>query len=144
MISPKDERKVFVYGSLRNGFFNYDKYLTNKVEESYLGKVKGKLYHMPHKGYPALLDGEDDVTGEIMSLKDFHKDIIPIDEMEGYFGQNSSKNEYNRVIMDVENLETNSIEQCYVYKYALNDKAEFTQHSIYISHGDWKQHMNNN
>ncbi len=31
MLEPKVKRKIFVYGSLRTGFFNYEKYLKGKV-----------------------------------------------------------------------------------------------------------------
>ncbi|MEG1087813.1 MAG: gamma-glutamylcyclotransferase family protein, partial [Cetobacterium sp.] len=73
MMKPTEEKKIFVYGSLREGFFNYDKYLVNKVSPASLGKVNGKLFHLSHKGYPALLDGEEEVIGELMELKDFYK-----------------------------------------------------------------------
>ena len=66
------------------------------------GKVKGKLYHMPHKGYPALIEGDDVVIGEIMTLNDFESVMIPMDKMENYYGVNDNRNEYNRIIMDVE------------------------------------------
>ena len=51
MLHPTEQKKIFVYGSLRTGFYNYNKYLKGKIEDAVLGKVKGKLYHMPHKGY---------------------------------------------------------------------------------------------
>ena len=41
MLEPKVKRKIFVYGSLRTGFFNYEKYLKGKVIKSELGRVKG-------------------------------------------------------------------------------------------------------
>ena len=34
MLEPKEQKKIFVYGSLRPGFFNYDKYLMGKVSDS--------------------------------------------------------------------------------------------------------------
>ena len=71
MLEPREQKKIFVYGSLRTGFFNYNKYLMGKVNDSKVGKVNGQLYHMPHKGYPALIEGNDEVFGEVMTLKDF-------------------------------------------------------------------------
>ena len=87
MIEPREQKKIFVYGSLRTGFFNYNKYLLGKVSEAQVGKVKGKLYHMPHKGYPALLEGDDVVIGEVMTLNDFENVMIPMDKMENYYGE---------------------------------------------------------
>ena len=117
MLEPREQKKIFVYGSLRTGFYNYDKYLKGKVNDAKLGKVKGKLYHMPHKGYPALLEGEDIVIGEVMTIENFEEVMIPMDEMENYYGVNDSRNEYNRIVMDVE-LEDGKTESCYVYYYA--------------------------
>ena len=143
MIHPTEEKKVFVYGSLREGFFNYDKYLKNKVSSASLGEVKGKLFHLSHKGYPALLEGEDTIIGEIMVIKDFYANIVSLDEMEGYLSfEDASNNEYIRTIMDVKNLHTNTMESCYVYKYVEFNDKDFNQHAVHISHGDWKKYMN--
>lgn len=140
MLEPREQKKIFVYGSLRTGFFNYNKYLSGKVSNAQVGKVRGKLYHMPHKGYPALIEGEDVVTGEIMTLNDFEDVMIPMDKMENYYGVNDKRNEYNRIVMDVE-LSDGSKESCYVYYYAMNDKEDFEKNSIYINKGDWKKFM---
>lgn len=142
MVEPKEQKKIFVYGSLRTGFFNYHKYLLGKVSDTKVGKVKGKLYHMPHKGYPALINGNDDVFGEVMTLRDFEAVMTPMDKMENYYGINDNRNEYNRVIMDVELL-NGTIESCYVYYYAMNDKEIFEGNSIYVENGDWKSYMLN-
>lgn len=142
MIKPTEEKKIFVYGSLREGFFNYDKYLKGKVSNPTLAMIKGKLYHLSHKGYPALLEGEDEVIGEIMELRDFYKDMIPMDQMEGYYSaEDKTLNEYTRTVMTVKNLETNKEEEVYVYKYeVLNDKT-FDTDAIYLPKGDWKEYM---
>jgi len=143
MIYPTEEKKVFVYGSLRENFFNYDKYLKNKVLPASLGEVKGKLFHLSHKGYPALLDGEDTIIGEIMELKDFYEDIVSLDQMEGFLPfEDISSNEYIRTTIHVKNLETKAIENCYVYKYVDGNDKSFNSHAIYIPHGDWKKYMN--
>ena len=142
MLKPTEEKKIFVYGSLREGFFNFDKYLKGKVSSNTLAVVKGKLYHLSHKGYPALLHGEDEVIGEIMEMKDFYRDIVPMDEMEGYLSsEDTSLNEYTRTVMKVKNLETNQYEECYVYKYEQYNHTDFSNHAVYIPHGDWKKYM---
>lgn len=141
MIKPTEKRKIFVYGSLRTGFFNYDKYLKGNVLNCEAAKIKGKLFHMPNKGYPAVLDGDDYIYGEVMTVDNYEEVMVAMDEMEGYHGENSADNEYTRTVMDVEIVETCTIEKCYVYKYGLNDEDEFNKHKIYISHGDWKNFM---
>lgn len=135
------EMKLFVYGSLRENFFNYDIYLKGQVIESQIGKIKGKLYHMPNKGYPAVVEGTDDVYGEIISIKNFHENLESMDKMEGFIGEGHPNNEYNRVIVDVELVESGGVEQAYSYIYNLPHEEDFKTHSEYVPHGDWKKHM---
>ena len=58
-----DYKYFFVYGSLMEGFWNYEKVLKNKVIEKKAVFVHGTLYHLKHKGYPALLKGQNKIYG---------------------------------------------------------------------------------
>ncbi|MGL5381641.1 gamma-glutamylcyclotransferase family protein [Clostridium sp.] len=136
MLAPNEKINIFVYGSLRTGFFNYDKYLKGKVLSSKKAKLKGSLFHMPNKGYPALLDGEDYVYGEVMEISPYEDVIKALDTMEGYYGPSNRENEYNRIILDVELEDSSETEKCYVYKYNRVDD-EFIKHREYVSNGDW-------
>ena len=140
------EINLFVYGSLREGFFNYNKYLTNKVIEKRAAKLENmRLYHMPYKGYPAITSGDDTVIGEIMVIReDAYEDTMKaMDEMEGFIGENNPENEYHKVILEVENLHTNKKEKCFVYFYNKEKDTFFDNMAIYIPHGDWKEYMLN-
>ena len=78
---------LFVYGSLREGFFNYDKYLAGKVVEKKDASLENmRLYHMPYKGYPAITPGNDKVLGEIMVIneEEYDETVKAMDEMEGF------------------------------------------------------------
>ena len=137
---------LFVYGSLREGFFNYDKYLAGKVIEKKEAKLENmELYHMPYKGYPAIISGKDVVTGEIMVLDASHYEdtMRAMDEMEGVISENNPKNEYHKVILEVENLDTKQREKCYVYFYNKEQDSLFDSSAIYLPNGDWKEHMLN-
>ena len=86
---------LFVYGSLREGFFNYDKYLNGKVTQKKDAKLENmKLYHMPYKGYPAITFGKDTVLGEIMVLneEDYEATMSAMDEMEGFISEANPEN----------------------------------------------------
>ena len=83
---------------------------------------------MPNKGYPAVLDGDDYIYGEVMTIDNYEEIMTAMDEMEGYYGENNTDNEYFRTVMDVEIVETGTIEKCYVYKYGLTDEDEFNKH----------------
>ena len=135
---------LFVYGSLREGFFNYKKYLDGKVIEKKDAKLENmKLYHLPYKGYPALTFGKDTVYGEIMVLSEEHYEdtVRAVDKMEGFISENNPENEYDKVIFEVENLHTNEKEKCFVYFYNKDRDQLFDNSAIYLPHGDWKEHM---
>ena len=135
---------LFVYGSLREGFFNYKKYLDGKVIVKKDAKLENmKLYHLPYKGYPAVTFGKDTVYGEIMVLSEEHYEetVGAVDKMEGFISENKPENEYDKVILEVENLHTNEKEKCFVYFYNKDRDQLFEDKAIYLPHGDWKEHM---
>lgn len=93
-------QKIFVYGSLRTGMYNYDKYLKGNIIQSELAYVKGSLHEIKGVVYPALVDGDDMIVGEIMELAD--DQILPaLDELEGWNKEGDIHNEYNKVMMDI-------------------------------------------
>ena len=111
---------LFVYGSLREGFFNYDKYLAGKeVEKKDAILENMRLYHMPYKGYPAITPGNDKVLGEIMVIneEEYDETVKDMDEMEGFISENNPENEYHKIVLEVKNLQTNEKEKCFVYFY---------------------------
>ena len=138
---------VFVYGSLREGFFNYDKYLKGKVVSITPAKIENKIvYHMPYKGYPAILDGNGTVYGEVMEINPdiYNETMTAMDKMEGFISDNNPENEYEKLVLEVEHLDTNKKENCYVYFYNKDIDSKFNSESILISHGDWVKHMREN
>lgn len=140
----RDEIKdIFIYGSLMEGFFNHH-YIEGKILKRKSARTKGKLYHLNEKGYPALLDGEGYVYGEVITLQDFNNNVISIDKMEKYFGKGNDQNEYNRGLIEIEILEDGHIEQVYAYKYNLSNDLEFNRKTTYIPYGDWRKFMNIN
>lgn len=135
---------LFAYGSLREGFFNYNKYLDGKVIEKKDAKLEGmKLHHLPYKGYPALTFGEDTVYGEIMVLRAEHYEdtMNAMDKLEGFISEHNPDNEYHKVILEVENLHTNEKEKCFVYLYNQDHDPLFDNSAIYLPHGNWKEYM---
>lgn len=134
----------FVYGSLREGFLNYNKYLDGKVIEKKGAKLENmKLVHLPYKGYPALTFGEDTVYGEIMVLSEEHYEdtVNAMDKLEGFISEENPENEYHRVILEVENLHTNEKEKCFVYFYNKDNDPLFDNSAIYLPHGNWREYM---
>lgn len=135
---------LFVYGSLIEGFFNYDKYLKGKVVEKRAAKLENmQLYHMPYKGYPAILKGQNSILGEIMVINEdnYEATMEAMDKMEGFISENNPENEYNKVILEVEDIESNKKEMCYVYFYNKEKDKLFDNEAIYLPEGDWKKYM---
>ncbi|WP_066869112.1 gamma-glutamylcyclotransferase family protein [Clostridium mediterraneense] len=133
-------KRFFVYGSLREGFFNYDKYLKGNVLTNEIATTKGELYHMKHKGYPALIDGDRDIEGEVITVNNPDEITKALDEMEGFFGVSNPKNEYERIEKEVR-LSDGSTELCYVYKYVEEDVNNFDDNYIYLNENSWKEYM---
>lgn len=135
-------KRFFVYGSLREGFFNYDIYLKGHVLTNEIATTKGELYHINHKGYPALIDGDRDIEGEVIKVDDHIKLTKVLDEMENFYGVNNSNNEYERIEKEV-TLTNGEKEMCYVYKYVDINANEFDDNYIYLNENSWKEYMLN-
>jgi len=131
-VTPK---RLFVYGSLMEGFTNYENVLKDKVNSSIFGKVKGVLYHLKSKGYPAMIHGEGWVSGEFLELENFDELISSCDEIEKYF--------FERRITEVK-LSNGKIQLAWVYWYARNDLNSNENPVILVSSGDWREFMRKN
>lgn len=135
---------LFVYGSLREGFYNYEKYLKGKVLKNTPAVLHNmKLYHMPYKGYPAILEGTGEVYGEIVEVSDYDTTVKAIDDMENFINEENPANEYHKKLLEVEHLETGQKEMCYVYFYNKDIDKIFDEEAIHIPEGSWKNYMTN-
>ena len=113
--------RIFVYGKLRNGMYNYDRYLKDKQSFREYGYITGKLMSLKGQKYPAfLLEGNGMILGEIHEVDD--EFIKVLDVLESYFGENNPNNEYNKIVCDIYDDNETIIEQIPVYVY--NDKNE--------------------
>ena len=139
---------LFTYGSLMENFFNYELYLKDRIKEKpQKARMKGELYHLDIKGYPALLPGSQWVYGEVFELVDFEQDIQVLDQLEGF--NQGVPNEYHREKTTVYgwNETTQSYDRpltAYVYRYAVEHDPTFEQHRILLATGDWRHYMEKN
>ena len=115
------KQKIFVYGTLRKGMYNYDLYLKDEDSFRQYGYIKGSLMTIRGKAYPAYItEGQDMILGEIHEVDD--EFIKVLDVLESYFGENNPNNEYNKIVCDIYDDNETIIEQIPVYVY--NDKNE--------------------
>ena len=136
--------KLWVYGSLLSGFFNYRRVLEGKILTCTPAKVRGTLFHQIDKGYPAMIEGEDWVYGELLELEDFFQLLPKIDELENYFGLGSG-NEYDRIQSQVYVYAHREwvAQQAYVYWYAQRDLGTLENPAVKVLGGDWRSYMQN-
>lgn len=146
-------RPVFVYGSLKIGEFNYKRYLDGKVltVEPKRARIKGKLYDMPYKGYPALQVealSSDWVYGEVVELLDYETTLSQLDGLEGYYGADHPANEYERSIKTVEVWQERTQEfiaqKAFVYLYRVENDARFTEQAQAVKDGIWRPSVTSN
>lgn len=132
-------KRLFVYGSLMEGFFNYEKALKGKVLSRAHGRVRGILYHQTVKAYPAMVAGDGWVAGEILELDDFDRVLEIGDRIESYEGPHGKDNEYDRRITDIE--ADGKIVRAWAYWYSRNDLGTPQNPAILIPNGDWRKFM---
>ncbi|MGL4873397.1 MAG: gamma-glutamylcyclotransferase family protein [Clostridium sp.] len=132
-------KKVFVYGSLRENMFNYNRLLKGKVSKVQMGKITGELFHIENKGYPAVIEGNEWIVGELMTIKDFDETLKILDHLEGYVdGDNNC--EYLREVVQI-TLENGQIEEAYFYGYNKDAKRNGKDVLVKVSGNDWKEYM---
>lgn len=138
---------VFVYGSLRAGEFNYKRYLDGNVLSSIpnRARIRGSLYDMPYKGYPALLVEKFNtewVYGEIFELLNFESTLSNLDALEGYIGIDHPDNEYERRVEMVEVWQEQSktfvAQKAFVYLYRMENDSLFYKQTELMTDGIWR------
>ncbi|NLO83692.1 MAG: gamma-glutamylcyclotransferase [Clostridiales bacterium] len=127
--------RVFVYGSLMKGFWNYKWYLEGRTSRIIPGKTYGLLYHLP-EGYPALLPGNEIIHGEVMELVD--KSLLnSLDMLEGY----DKWSDDNLYVRETRCVWTEDGEEmlCWIYIYA--DESYAKENGILVPSGNWRKFM---
>lgn len=136
--------KLWVYGSLLSGFFNYKRVLDGQVLTCTPAKVQGTLFHQTKKGYPALVEGKGWVYGELLEVKNFTELLPQIDALENYKGI-GLENEYDRIKSQVFVNEQGAWlpQQAYVYWYGQDDLTKPGNPAVHVPGGDWRLYMLN-
>lgn len=131
---------IFVYGTLRSDMYNYNRYLKGKVLHSQKAYVKGHLHELKDVNYPALLDGEQWIVGEIMELDDtFSFEVL--DALEGYIAEQHIDNEYDKVCMDIYDETFHKIDQLMVYRYNVRTMQRKSNVANRIVSNDYVMHI---
>ena len=139
-------QRMFVYGTLMEGFYNYDKSLRGRVLSRKPARVRGILYHQTGKGYPAMVEGDGRVRGELLEVEDFERILEVCDGIENFFGEGRQDNEYERRATEVEvrDVEKPGLFRpilAWVYWYARSDLGEPANPAELLPSGDWREFM---
>lgn len=128
--------KMFVYGTLMEGYRNYHKYLDGKVLSAKRAYTLGKLYHLDKEDCPAIVKGDQKVFGQILECVDDENYTVlkAVDSMEKHF-QGNEKIMYERVTQEVF-YEDGTKESLGIYFFVNQDYFN-ENHTIFIEHGDW-------
>jgi gamma-glutamylcyclotransferase (GGCT)/AIG2-like uncharacterized protein YtfP len=106
--------KVFVYGTLKPGEYNYQRYCAGKVVAAQPATAFGRLFALP-VGYPAMTAGEETVCGVLLSFSD-PAVLQDLDQLEDYDPHRlPAQNEYNRVQIEVFDLSGQMLDFAWVY-----------------------------
>jgi len=125
--------KLFVYGTLREGEGNHYLIVDN-VKSIQKATIRGWMYHLG--GYPAVIEGEGYITGELIEFYNPIEAFQRIDVLEGYHQPNSPSNHYERITVTAM-TEDGGEETCQVYIYPLYRRKQLMEHYSLISSGDW-------
>jgi gamma-glutamylcyclotransferase (GGCT)/AIG2-like uncharacterized protein YtfP len=118
----QDHYKIFVYGSLREGFHHPAyQYISRYFSFVSTGKIKGILYDMGE--YPAAMPCAEDnfILGELYVIKNEEEFSYAIEQLDDYEGLCPEEQEgetalFRRIITDV-HLNENEITKAWVYWY---------------------------
>ncbi len=90
---------VFVYGTLKPGECNFDRYCGDKVISSQRAYILGELYHFPLLGYPGAIHGTRQVHGFVLTLTDAAI-LTNLDKLEDYHPvRQPAENDYTRKLV---------------------------------------------
>lgn len=127
---------IFVYGSLKKGFYNHS--LIEPFEKIADGTINGKMYSLG--AFPAIVltnDPNELIHGEVYDVNTV-SGLRRLDCLEGY-DPNSEDNFYDRVPVDCETT-TGEIIKVHVYCFK-GRSAERLSEKEQIKNGIWRENF---
>ncbi|HAZ45625.1 MAG TPA: hypothetical protein DDW76_15530 [Cyanobacteria bacterium UBA11369] len=126
--------KVFVYGTLKPGEINYQRFCAGKVAEEKRAIAQGHLFALPF-GYPAMTPGDRRVQGYLLTFAD-PEVLRALDRLEGYDPERLPEhNEYNRQLIETFNLAGEPLQ--IAWAYLMNPHKVRSFGGIFLSSGCW-------
>ncbi len=130
-----EDLRVFVYGTLKPGAANFDRYCGKQVLTSHRAYIYGDLYDLPSCGYPAAIHGSHKVHGFVLAFRD-DRILQALDELEDYDPQRQPvENDYNRELVTTYTLNGNS--GCCAWVYFMSAERIHRCGGILLPDGWW-------
>jgi len=106
--------RVFVYGTLKPGEVNYQRYCEGKIVSAQPAIALGQLFDLS-LGYPAMIPGNNPVQGFLLTFTDPTL-LTVLDKLEDYNPQrNPEDNEYSRQQVTIYDLANQSLGEAWIY-----------------------------
>ncbi|MFK4848173.1 gamma-glutamylcyclotransferase family protein [Lactococcus petauri] len=102
--------------------------------------MKGNLFHIENKGYPAIFDGDSEIIGEVFTFYDFSKSIRTLDGMENFNPESPENSEYLHRSTTA-SLSNGQTEEVYYYHYNPNASLNSNDQLVPVDSGDWLEYM---
>ncbi len=132
-----DVIRVFVYGTLKPGESNYQRYCLGKVVEEKEAIAFGQLFDLDLRDYPAMTNGENPVHGFLLTFSN-PEILIALDQLEDYDPQRTlEENEYYRQEITIYDPHYESLGLAWVY--LMNPSRVQHLGGVPIPSGCWRQ-----
>jgi gamma-glutamylcyclotransferase (GGCT)/AIG2-like uncharacterized protein YtfP len=126
--------RVFVYGTLKPGKVNYERYCGDRVLQSIPAQVRGQLFELS-LGYPGMMCGETWVQGYLLNFAD-ESALKALDCLEDYQPHRpESQNEYQRTDVEVFDCEGRSLGFAWTYFMTIQKVQQY--HGRWLASGKW-------
>ena len=125
--------RIFVYGSLKFGEINHHRIFSGYDIKITSAWTYGKLYDLGW--YPALTQGNNKVYGELIEFDNLEI-LGRVDSLEGYRGENSNYNFYERREIQV----FSDINEVAAWAYFLNKCKIIESDGELITSGVWSNY----
>lgn len=124
---------LFVYGTLKPGYHNYQRYCEGKVIAQQPAIAQGDLFDLP-LGYPAMTSGAGWVKGWLLAFAD-DTILLALDQLEGYAQATSETNEYDRCQISIFTPQHLPLGTAWTYCMT---RSRIHQHKgVYLPQGEW-------
>ena len=110
--------RVFVYGTLKPGYDNYQRYCAGQVLGAIPALTQGQIYHLS-LGYPGLTPGDRWIKGYLLILRS-EAVLAELDRLEGYYPTRSPlENDYTRELTAVFHRDHQPLGTAWVYRMTI-------------------------